>query len=62
MSKQKTKRGAKKRLRIKKSGVIVRSRAGKSHQLSSKSRKRKRRLRKPAKVSKSDLKRTKLLI
>ncbi|UCF70619.1 MAG: 50S ribosomal protein L35 [candidate division WOR-3 bacterium] len=62
MSKLKTKRGAKKRLKVKKSGIIMRSRAGKSHNLSSKSRKRKRRLRKATKVSKSDLKRTKLLI
>jgi large subunit ribosomal protein L35 len=62
MAKQKTKRGAAKRLKVKKSGIIMRSRAGKSHLLSSKSRKRKRRLRKPAKVAKSDLKRTKQLI
>ncbi len=62
MAKQKTKRGAAKRLKIKKSGKIMRSRAGRRHMLSSKSRKRKRRLRKPAKVSKPDLKRTKLLI
>ncbi|UCD05829.1 MAG: 50S ribosomal protein L35 [candidate division WOR-3 bacterium] len=62
MAKQKTKRGAAKRLKVKKSGVIMRSRAGRRHILSSKSRKRKRRLRKPAKVSKSDLKRTKPLI
>jgi large subunit ribosomal protein L35 len=61
MAKQKTKRGAAKRLKVKKSGVITRSRAGKGHLLSSKSRKRKRRLRKPAKVAKSDLKRTKQL-
>ncbi len=62
MAKQKTKRGAAKRLKVKKSGVIMRSRAGRRHILSSKSRKRKRRLRKPTKVSKSDLKRTKPLI
>jgi large subunit ribosomal protein L35 len=62
MPKQKTKRSAAKRLKVKKSGVIMRRRAGKSHLLSSKSRKRKRRLRKPAKVAKSDLRRTKLLV
>lgn len=62
MAKQKTKRGAKKRLKPKKSGLIVRSRAGRRHNLSSKSRKRKRRLRKPAKVSKPDLKRTEVLV
>ncbi|MGD8978474.1 MAG: 50S ribosomal protein L35 [candidate division WOR-3 bacterium] len=61
MAKQKTKRGAAKRLKVKKSGVITRSRAGKGHLLSSKSRKRKRRLRKRTKVAKSDLKRTKQL-
>jgi large subunit ribosomal protein L35 len=61
MAKQKTKRGAAKRLKVKKSGTITRSRAGKGHLLSSKSRKRKRRLRKPTKVAKSDLKRTKQL-
>ncbi|KPK62239.1 50S ribosomal protein L35 [candidate division WOR_3 bacterium SM23_42] len=62
MAKQKTKRGAAKRLKLKKSGVIMRRKAGKSHLLSSKSRKRKRRLRKPTRVSKSDRKRTKSLI
>jgi large subunit ribosomal protein L35 len=62
MAKQKTRRAAAKRLKIRKSGVIVRRKAGKSHLLSSKSRKRKRRLRKPTKVAKSDLKRTRQLI
>jgi large subunit ribosomal protein L35 len=62
MAKQKTKRAAAKRLKIKKSGVIMRRRAGKSHLLASKSSKRKRRLRKSTRVAKSDLKRTKALI
>lgn len=62
MAKQKTKRGARKRFKTKKSGVIVRRRAGKRHNLSSKSSNRKRRLRKPARLSKSDLKRIKSLI
>lgn len=62
MAKQKTKRGARKRFKIKKSGLIVRSRAGRRHNLSSKTRKRKRRLRKPAKISKPDLRRIKLLV
>jgi large subunit ribosomal protein L35 len=62
MPKQKTKRGAAKRLKVKKSGVIMRSRAGKGHLLSSKSRKRKRRLRKPTRVAKSNLKRIRPLI
>ena len=62
MAKQKSKRGAKKRFKTKKSGLIVRSRAGRRHNLSSKSRKRKRRLRKPAKISKSDQKRTRPLV
>jgi large subunit ribosomal protein L35 len=62
MAKQKTKRAAAKRLKIKKSGIIMRRRAGKSHLLSSKSSKRKRRLRKSTRVAKSDLKRIKVLI
>lgn len=62
MPKQKSKRSAAKRLKVKKSGVIVRWKAGKSHLLSSKSRKRKRRLRKPTKVAKSDFRRIRHLV
>ena len=46
MPKMKTHRGAAKRFKIKKSGFIKRSKAGKSHILNKKSRKRKRNLRK----------------
>jgi large subunit ribosomal protein L35 len=62
MAKQKTKRGWVKRVKKKKSGVIIRRKAGKSHLLSSKSKKRKRKLRQPAKLSKSDMKKVKGLI
>jgi large subunit ribosomal protein L35 len=62
MAKQKTKRAAAKRLKLKKSGAIMRRRAGKRHLLSSKPRKRKRGLRRPARISKSDLRRIKPLI
>jgi len=62
MAKQKTKRGWAKRVKKRKSGVVTRSRAGKSHLLSSKSKKRKRRLRQSTNVSKADLKRVKDLV
>lgn len=62
MGKQKTKRGWKKRVKKKKSGIITRMRAGKSHFLSSKSKKRKRRLRQSTHVSKADKKRVKSLL
>lgn len=44
MSKQKSKRGWCKRVKVKKSGVVSRRKCGKRHLLSSKSRRRKRRL------------------
>ena len=62
MSKRKTKRGLAKRVKKKKSGVITRRRAGKRHLLSGKSSKRKRKLRQPAILSKSDRKKIKGLI
>ncbi|UCG92894.1 MAG: 50S ribosomal protein L35 [candidate division WOR-3 bacterium] len=62
MGKQKTKRGWKKRVKKKKSGIITRMRAGKSHLLSSKSKRRKRRLRQSTRVSKADRKRVKGLL
>jgi large subunit ribosomal protein L35 len=62
MAKQKTKRGWAKRVKVRKSGVITRRKAGKSHLLSSKSKRRKRRLGQPATVSKADRKRVKGLI
>ena len=62
MAKQKTKRALAKRVKKKKSGVIMRSRAGKGHLLTGKPKKRKRRLRKKTAVSKSDAKKIKGLI
>lgn len=62
MAKQKTKKGWAKRVKKRKSGKITRRRAGKGHLLTSKSKKRKRRLRQPTTVSKVDRKRTKGLI
>lgn len=51
MPKIKTNRGAAKRFKVSKSGKIMRRRGFKSHILSTKSRKRKRRLRQAASVS-----------
>ena len=62
MSKQKTKRGWAKRVKVRKSGEISRYRAGKQHLQTSKGKKRKRRLRQPTKVAKADKKRVKGLI
>ncbi|MEO0142625.1 MAG: 50S ribosomal protein L35 [candidate division WOR-3 bacterium] len=59
MAKLKTKRGWKKRIKIRKSGKITRWRAGKRHLLISKSSKRKRRLSKSVTLSKSDVRRIK---
>jgi len=53
MPKMKTKSGAKKRFKITGSGKIKRKQAYKSHILTKKSKKRKRRLGKDAKVDKS---------
>jgi large subunit ribosomal protein L35 len=62
MAKQKTKRALAKRVKKKKSGVIMRSRAGKGHLLTGKTKKRKRRLRQKTTLSKSDAKKIKGLI
>jgi large subunit ribosomal protein L35 len=62
MAKQKTKRGWAKRVKKRKSGKITRRRAGKGHLLTTKSKRRKRKLRQPASLSKADTKRTKGLI
>lgn len=59
MSKQKTKKGWAKRIKIRKSGLITRRRAGMKHHLISKSKKRKRKLSKPVRLAKADLKRIK---
>ncbi len=57
MSKIKVKKAWKKRIKVHKSGKISRSRAGKKHMQICKSKKRKRRLKKPALVSKADMRR-----
>lgn len=59
MAKQKTKRALAKRVKKKKSGVIMRSRAGKGHLLTGKTKKRKRRLRQRTTISKADAKKIK---
>jgi large subunit ribosomal protein L35 len=62
MPKMKTNRGAAKRLKRTGSGKIRRMRANKSHILTKKSPKRKRRLRTATLVSKADEKRAKKLL
>jgi len=62
MPKMKTKRGAAKRMRKTGTGKIRRMRAFKSHILTKKSQKRKRRLRSSTLVSKADEKRVKRLL
>ncbi len=54
MPKMKSRRGAKKRFKVTASGKIKSRRAYKSHILTSKTRKRKRNLRKPAYLHKAD--------
>lgn len=62
MPKMKTKRAAAKRLKVTASGLIKRVKPYKSHILTSKSRKRKRNLRKSAILAPCDAKRVKELI
>ncbi|MDH7605394.1 MAG: 50S ribosomal protein L35 [Melioribacter sp.] len=62
MPKMKSNRGAKKTFRVTGTGKIKRNKAYKSHILTTKSRKRKRNLRKATLVSKADLKRVKIMI
>ncbi|HDM79452.1 MAG TPA: 50S ribosomal protein L35 [Deltaproteobacteria bacterium] len=62
MPKIKTNRGAAKRFRVTGSGKIVRVKANKSHILTKKNSKRKRRLRQPTLVSKSDMVRVKRML
>ena len=57
MPKMKTHRGAKKRLKKTGTGKLKRMRSNKSHILTKKTTKRKRRLRKPDLVAKGDAKR-----
>ncbi|RLA93780.1 MAG: 50S ribosomal protein L35 [Deltaproteobacteria bacterium] len=62
MPKIKTNRGAAKRFKVTGSGKIVRVKANKSHILTKKNSKRKRRLRQPTLVSKSDMVRVKRML
>ncbi len=62
MPKMKSSRGAMKRFKVTATGKVKRSRGGKSHLLSSKSKKRKRRLRQTTLVSASETKTIRKLI
>lgn len=62
MPKLKTRKGIAKRFKITKKGKIKRQRAGRGHLLAKKSRKRKRRLKKSALVSRTDKKAIKMLM
>lgn len=62
MPKMKSSRGAMKRFKVTATGKVKRSRGGKSHLLSSKSKKRKRRLRQATLVSASETKTIRKLI
>ncbi|MGQ9618159.1 MAG: 50S ribosomal protein L35 [Candidatus Aminicenantia bacterium] len=62
MPKLKTHKGAKKRFRVTANSKVLRAKAGKSHILTKKSRKRKRLLRKPAEVSKKELHKVKQML
>ena len=56
MPKLKTKKGIKKRFKLTKTGKVMSRKAGKSHLLTSKSRKRKRKLRAGSQLKGSDAK------
>jgi large subunit ribosomal protein L35 len=62
MPKMKTNKGAAKTFKKTASGRFKRKKAYKSHILTSKTRKRKRNLRKPTLVSKADEKRVKIMV
>jgi len=62
MPKMKTNRGARKRFRISSTGKLKRNHAGKSHILTKKTRKRKRKLRKAGQVDASDARRVHRMI
>jgi len=62
MPKMKSHRGAAKRFKKTGTGKVVRRKSGKSHILTKKSRKRKRRLRQAALVSSADSKRLQLML
>ncbi len=62
MPKMKTKRAAAKRFKVTGSGKVIRRKAYHGHILAKKSRKRKRVLRHPALVDKTDIRRIRLMI
>lgn len=62
MPKLKTHKGAKKRFRITAKSKVLRGKAGKSHILTKKSRKRKRSLKKPTEVSKKEIHKVKQML
>jgi len=62
MPKLKTHRGAAKRFKVTGSGKVVRARANKSHILTKKTRKRKRRLRQTTVMDRSNLGQIRLLL
>ncbi len=62
MPKMKTHRGAAKRFKYTKNGKVKRFKAYKSHLLSSKTRKRKRNLRKGTMVDATDMRRIKIML
>lgn len=62
MPKMKSNRGAVKTFKLTATGKVKRNKAYKSHILTTKSKKRKRRLRKSTLVSKADLKRVKIML
>lgn len=62
MPKMKSNRGAAKTFRVTGTGKVKRNKAYKSHILTTKSKKRKRNLRKATLVSKADLKRVKIML
>ena len=62
MPKQKTKKAVQKRFKLTSKGKLMFKKPGRGHLLSSKSKKRKRHMRKDAHVSDSYLKRTKLML
>jgi len=62
MPKMKTHKGSAKRFKVSSSGIIIRSKAYKSHILTKKTAKRKRNLRKDTTVSSAETKNVKVLL
>lgn len=62
MPKMKTHKSSAKRFKVSSSGIIIRSKAYKSHILTKKSTKRKRNLRKSTTISSAEVKKVKVLL